>query len=946
MKKILLLILPLFLYSKCTYNLNLEFDLTNNLLTNNVSITDTSKSIQLNLENFDIKNKKQLLQNLQNGKNEVSFSYTIKDKNINPNFIYMLHNWYPEPTGLCNYKIKTNLSKEYKTIYEKTNKSIERATFIASKDYSVTTKKYNNIAISTYFFKQDKKLAKKYLDKTISYIKMYEKMIGEFPYKVFNIVENRATTGYSLPTYTLVGSYLLNKPYLLNRSLGHEILHQYFGNSIFNDHNKGNYSEGLTTHLSDNYYEKLKGNEVIQRKNDLLSYYTFATNEFPAKDFKYRDSKNSMAIGYTKVAFIFSMLEEKIGTKEFTKLLRKLYKQKVFKVVNLKDLRAFIQSNTKEDLSGFFAQWFDKTGRIDFEIKDIKKEYDNKGFKVSFRVIQKQLFEFSLPIFIKTYDGEVEKEIEINKKEQKVSFYVKSEPLKVLFDKEYKLFRKLFLNEYPLNIGKLIKTKNLIVIMDKKSEHKYKNIQKAFPNANVVYTDEVKFEELKKSSVIFLDANNDTLQYFFPRVKLDKNSSYLTLKKHTYNSSEQMAILNVPQKINRSFYMLKHYGNFKQILIKNREVLKELDKTENGFIYNFNNKPIISLIKKPETLNNITNYLNEEKIIYVGESHTNFTHHLNQLRVIKSLHKQGRKIAIGMEMFQTPFQDAINRYIEGKSTLKEFLKETEYYKRWKFNYNLYRPIIDYAKENKIPIIALNIDRSIIRKVSKNGILKVENKENLPLKIDQSSTAYKNELMKVFAEHDFDKMNDKKNKKDKHDPKEGSQEEFGKELKKDYFFQSQLIWDEIMAQNITKFMNKNRDYTLVVVAGTGHIEKHQGIPYRVYQDTNLPYKVILNDSPRALENDIVIQNNHEIKVKDALKIGVYLASDKNLTVVNLVPDSFGEKIGLKKGDLIVSFNDKEIKELSDLKIELYFLEDFKNSTLRVKRGDETIELKYK
>ncbi len=932
MKALLLFLLPLFLYAKCTYDLNLDFDLKQQTLKVNANVKQSEKSLTINLNGFNIKNKEALTKQLLNGANHLQFSYTLTNKNINQDFIYLLDNWYPKVNELCMYTITTNLPTIYKTIFEKTNKVISHATFIASPNYTVHSKEYNHITISTYFFKNNTLLATKYLNKTIDYIKLYEKLIGKFPFKVFNIVENHATTGYSLPTYTLVGSYLLNKPYLLNQSLGHEILHQYFGNAIFSDPRKGNYAEGLVTHLADNYYKKQQNKQIQNRKNSLLQFDTFVTKEYPANQFTHRIDKNSMAIGYTKVAYIFDMLEEKLGTKKFFEILQSLYKEKAFRLVNLEDLTNYFQNHSKEDLEPFFKQWFYKEGRVQFQVNNIKKSYHRGSFKITFTLQQKEPFSFELPLEIKTYDGTINKKVHISKKEQELTVHMKSEPLSISFDNKLSLFRTLFKEEYPLNIGALLKEKKLLMVMDEKDQSTYKNIQKIFPHGKIVFSKDLKFSDVKNASVLFLNQRNTLLQHFLPRLNIPKESSFLTLRTNTFNTQKLFAVLHSQPKLQRSFFMLKHYANYQTIIIKDKNIVKKLDATQNGFTHTFSQQPAVSIIKKPTRINDIAKEIGDAKVIYATESHTNMSHHLNQLRIIKALVDTNKDVTIAMEMFQKPFQQALDDYIANKTDLNTFLKQSQYYKRWKFNYDYYKPILDYAKAKNIKVIGINIDRKIVREVNKKGLLHIKEKSKLPNKIDQSNITYKNNLAKIFKEHKFDGT------------------EHGKKTtnpySKEFFFQSQLVWDEAMAENIVNYTKKHPKKTVVVLVGSGHVQNHYGIPARVFEDTKLPYRVILNNVVQGLENDIILRNTNEVKIKESPKLGVFLSIYKKLTVTDVIKDSFGEKVGLQKDDVILKFNKEAVHELADLKRLLYFLDSFKNVTLTIKRNNEELTLTSK
>ena len=87
-----------------------------------------------------------------------------------------------------------------------------------------------------------------------------------------------------------------------------------------------------------------------------------------------------------------------------------------------------------------------------------------------------------------------------------------------------------------------------------------------------------------------------------------------------------------------------------------------------------------------------------------------------------------------MEMFQRPFQQVLDNYVGGKISERTFLKRSEYFKQWGFDYNLYKPILDFARAERIPVIALNQRREIVDKVAKNGLdsLSEEEKKDIPL----------------------------------------------------------------------------------------------------------------------------------------------------------------------------------------------------------------------
>lgn len=918
--------------------MNINFDFNNSKITVDAKIYDTQKSLNLDTSGYIFKDKQKVTQALKNGANRINFSYSKKIVNLDSNYIYLLDHWYPKNKGKCRYDIETNLPDSYQTIYEKTDREIPQISFVASKSFVITSKSYNDINVQTYFLSSNKSLASTYLNKSIEYIKLYEKMIGEFPYKHFRVVENIHQTGYSMPTYTLIGSRLLNKPYMLEQSLGHEILHQYFGNAVFTDSSSGNWSEGLTTYLADDYYKRQTNKETEHRKSILHEYTQFVNKEkeFEINAFKFRFDKASMLIGYSKLSFVFYMLEKKIGSEQFFDIIKKLYHTYEFKTLSFEELKSFFNKHSSIDLKLFFNQWLNKKGMLNFSIENVQNFYTKEGFMVSFDVIQhnNNHYHFELPLSVQTQDKIIHKNIPITKAKQSIKLNFDSQVMSISADKNIELFRKLSKKERPLTISSLMVQKNLIAVVNKQDKNKYNSIQKIFPQIKIIESQNIKFKELKENSIIFLDANNSVLNHIYPHTKINVNNSYLSVKPHIYNPQKQMAILNFGLYKSSYFRMLKHYSKYEEIIFTKEQSIKNLDTTQNGIIIELNHMPTVSKIEEPKSIINSIKSFKNERIIYVGESHNNFVHHLNQLKIIKALHKSGKKVAIAMEMFQMPFQEELNDYIQGKTSLNEFLKRSEYFKRWKFDYNLYKPIIDYAKKYQLPIVAINTDRSITKHVSKKGLwtLNTQQKKLLPKSIDQSNLIYKKSLENIFSQHAS--VGNTKDASPHHTMK----------INYDFFYQSQLIWDEIMAENINNYLQKNEDTIMVVIVGSGHVEKHHGIPSRVYQKNRLPYKVILNSFSNAITNDMVITNTSTIKLNKQPKLGVYLHSDDKMRVMNTVKDSFAQKIGLQKEDLILKINEEEVLGIEDIKRILYITPELEKSTVTVQRGKKTVKLK--
>ena len=107
--------------------------------------------------------------------------------------------------------------------------------------------------------------------------------------------------------------------------------------------------------------------------------------------------------------------------------------------------------------------------------------------------------------------------------------------------------------------------------------------------------------------------------------------------------------------------------------------------------------------------------LKQNRIVIVGEHHNNKRHHEAQLNVIRTLNESGIQLAVGLEMFRSDSQQALNRWVAGDIGEREF--QEIFYDNWGYSWENYRIIFDYARQKKIPLIGLNVPRDITRQVA-------------------------------------------------------------------------------------------------------------------------------------------------------------------------------------------------------------------------------------
>ena len=291
------------------------------------------------------------------------------------------------------------------------------------------------------------------------------------------------------------------------------------------------------------------------------------------------------------------------------------------------------------------------------------------------------------------------------------------------------------------------------------------------------------------------------------------------------------------------------------------------------------------------------------RVVFVGEIHDRYDHHLNQFEIIRRLHELDRNMAIGVEYFQQPFQPQVDDYIAGRTSESEFLRNTEYYQRWGYDYRLYAPIFRYAREQHIPVRALNVPTALASAVAKGGIagLAEKDRSSLPREIEPADEAYKGRLRKAFEEHPG--------------------------LKPDafnHFVDAQLVWDEGMAESAAAYLNANSDRRLVILAGAGHIAFGSGIPKRLKRRTNATYAIVLSsgeDVEPQMADYLLLSNKQELPPAGILGIDMEEKGGE-CRIRSLVPGGAGEKAGLRKGDVLVSIDDQTVTTIALVHVVLW------------------------
>ncbi len=341
------------------------------------------------------------------------------------------------------------------------------------------------IEAQVYLHENDDALAKKYLTATAQYLEMYRGLIGPYPYGKFALVENFWETGYGMPSFTLLGPQIIRFPFILTSSYPHEILHNWWGNSVFVSYETGNWAEGLTAYMADSLMSEQRGTADIGRRDTLKKYRDFAAegNDFPLTEFRSRHSAATAAVGYGKTSMGFHMLRLRMGDDLFRRSLQTFYRDNRGKKASFDDVRAAFEKVSEQDLATFFTQWVEWTGAPELVAANVTAKKSGSGYTVTGNINQLQdgeAYDLVVPLMVTTESGLEIQNLAVSNKSTNFTLTTQSRPLLLEVDPEFDMFRLLDARETSPSIGQIFGDPEILAVIpsaaDAKAQAAYRKI--------------------------------------------------------------------------------------------------------------------------------------------------------------------------------------------------------------------------------------------------------------------------------------------------------------------------------------------------------------------------------------------------------------------------------------------------------------------------------------
>ncbi len=330
-------------------------------------------------------------------------------------------------------------------------------------------------------------------------------------------------------------------------------------------------------------------------------------------------------------------------------------------------------------------------------------------------------------------------------------------------------------------------------------------------------------------------------------------------------------------------------------------------------------------------------------ILLIGESHTDIESHQLQLRIIEQLHRSGRQVLIGLEMFPYSQQEVLDRWTQGDMSGDSFVAEAEWYRYWGYHWNYYRDIFLFARDNHLRMFGINAPRALVSKVRKEGFesLSEEEREYIPERIDTSSAEHR-QMFKAFFDDD------------------DALHAMLTEEAWDGMYRAQCTWDATMGWNALRALRQHGGKTaiMVVMIGSGHVtyglgaQRQIGLHFDGKVAGLIPVEVDDDDEStvQASFADFV-WGVPEMEFELYPSLGVSLSGSigpEPRKIIRVGEHSPAEVAGLEVGDVLLALGNTVIDASPDLRKAVSFYRWGDVAPLRFSRGDEerTVEVAFR
>lgn len=293
-------------------------------------------------------------------------------------------------------------------------------------------------------------------------------------------------------------------------------------------------------------------------------------------------------------------------------------------------------------------------------------------------------------------------------------------------------------------------------------------------------------------------------------------------------------------------------------------------------------------------MDQVLDALAETDFILLGEQHDRPDHHRWQLHTLAALHGRGELAAVGLEMLPRGKQPVLEAWRAGELDREAFLAESEWQRVWGHDADLYTPLLEFIRIQRIPARALNVERDTVRTVRREGwaALDAEQREGIG-RPAEASEAYRERLQETLAAHPG-----------------VSADGDGDALAG--FIAAQTFWDRAMAEALAA-AHERHGGPVVAIVGRGHVAHGHGIPHQLadlgYEAVQVLLPVDADEAcpdPGTADYLFALAPQGAAAASEPPRLGIAMAvEDEGQVVIQEVfEDTPAAAAGLEAGDRLV------------------------------------------
>ncbi len=384
--------------------------------------------------------------------------------------------------------------------------------------HKVFQRQVDDALVSVHVSEDHASFAPGILDAVESYLRLYEPLIGEYPYVEFTVVENFFSSGFAFPGFTVLASAVIGMGELGLKPgyQDHELVHNWWGNGVFISALDGNWCECLTSYCTNYMRHILEGRHAKARGYRRSVSYGLSRlpleKDKPLGDYGEKDGPGKL-IGYQKGSAVFAMLAEKVGVDTLWRALRMLSEERLGKPTGWDDIRQAVERQSGQPLGAFFEQWVRGSGMPEIVIDEAS--YDQRARRLTITLLQEgdQVFDIRVPIRLVYEDGITDETVEAGRSAQAVVIKSLTAPQYVELDPDFRVLRRVSLGDVMPTISGIGKSKSLLIVRSEDDGEAYNKVadrltdryKKAEDTAvREVKDTELKAEDFKQGHVLLL----------------------------------------------------------------------------------------------------------------------------------------------------------------------------------------------------------------------------------------------------------------------------------------------------------------------------------------------------------------------------------------------------------------------------------------------------------